>query len=114
MEYEAELYLNGEIDYQVGGEDNDPVMGMPPSVTLAMDSWNLIGVYGLDDTDKHHALKSLKDQDGDKYYDILYDEDGHHPDSTLESLEGYWLSIKKAFACSDTIQYKANYQQQQS
>ena len=45
MADDADLYLNGEIDYQVGGEDNDPVMGMPPSVTLAMDSWNLIGVY---------------------------------------------------------------------
>jgi len=103
------LYLNGEIDYQVGGEDNNPVMGMPPSVTLAMDSWNLIGIYGINDLNKNHALQSLENQDGDKYYDILYNEDGNHAGSTLHSLEGYWLSIKKAFAGSDTIQYKANY-----
>lgn len=109
MAEEAELFLNGEIDYQVGGEDNDPVMGMPPSVTLVMNSWNLIGVYGLEELDKGFALRSLRDQDGNKYYDIMYDENGENPWRTLSPLEGYWLSIKKAFAGSDTIEYKANY-----
>ena len=40
----------------------------------------------------------------------MYDKDGDHADSTLHSLEGYWLSIKKIFDHSNTIEYKANYQ----
>ena len=105
------LYLNGEIDYQVGEENNSPVMGMPPSVTLAMDSWNLIGFYGLGQMSVNNALVSLEDQDDYNYYDILYDKKGDSPD-WMQATEGYWLSVKKIFAGTDTIQYKANYEEQ--
>jgi len=103
------LYLNGEKMY------NADSSAYPPSVTLQMDSWNLIGVYGLGKCCRpfisiSDALISLTDEEEHEYYDIIYDEDGSSPHHELfESTEGYWLSIKKVFAGEETIQYKANY-----
>ncbi len=114
MAEEATLYLNGGLSYYLDGETNtDPVFGMPPSVTLGMDSWNLIGVYGTDNPLISKALVSLTDEEGHKYYDILYNKDGEHPSFHLNSEEGYWISMKKVFAGDkETIEYKANYKEE--
>lgn len=109
MENADTLYLNGEKMY------NADSYAYPPSVTLAMDSWNLIGVYGAGDcchtsVKISDALISLTDEEENAYYDIIYDENGYSPMFSLKSKEGYWLSIKKVFAGDEeTIQYKANY-----
>ena len=67
-----------------------------------MDSWNLVGTYGLNILEKKDALKSLTNPDKDNYYDLVYDKNGNDP-HWFKPTEGYWLSIKKAFADSDTI-----------
>ena len=110
-ESDYQLFLNGDMSYYIGennSEDTSPVFGMPPSVVLATDSWNLIGVFGLESQNLYHGLESLSSYlVGMPYYDILYDEDGYSP-SYLQSKEGYWLSMK-LIAGEDSIQYKANY-----
>lgn len=107
MAEEDVLYLNGKVDYQVGGEENSPVMGMPPSVTLATDSWNLIGVFGLkEESNARDNLISLTNSLGLPYYDIILNENAGYAE-TLESKEGYWLSVK-LIPQENTIQYKTN------
>lgn len=97
------VYLNGEPLYHMGG-----IGAMPPSVTLAMDSWNLVGTYGSTPLVVPFALWSLTDEENNWYYDVIYDENGHRPMSFIPT-EGYWLSVKKIFDDKDTIEYKANY-----
>ncbi|HPD81670.1 MAG TPA: PKD domain-containing protein [Candidatus Pacearchaeota archaeon] len=113
MDDETYLYLNGKKSYDVEGQNTNPVFGVPPSVTLAMDSWNLIGVYGRGNPLVNLALKSLEDEEGNKYYDILIDKFGgqwyYNTWSSLHSTDGYWISIKKAFGGEQTVEYKSNY-----
>jgi len=115
MSEEAELYLNGKKSYEINESTNvtESLFAVPPSVTLAMDSWNLIGVYGYKNgchswIGISDALISLTDEEENPYYDIIYDEDGLSP-HVFESTEGYWLSVKKIFAGNEDIEYKANY-----
>jgi len=100
MNKNATLYLNGNKMYGS--------MHIPPSVTLAMDNWDLIGVYGLGNPTIDIALETLT-YGSNPYYDVIMDKDGN-PVSTLTSTEGYWISIKKVFAGENTVEYKANYQ----
>lgn len=111
MARDSVLYLNGEISYPVEGADTDPVMGIPPSVTLGMDSWNLIGVYGLQKITAGRALRSLTDEENNPYYDVIYDRYATRVfrGDTMRPTEGYWLSVKKIFGDDQTIEYKANY-----
>ncbi len=113
MAEDTTLYLNGKISYLIGDETGEtiPVMGMPPSVTLATNSWNLIGKYGFSDAPMYFDLVSL-DVAGvspwdSAYYDIAYDKNGVHP-YWFEPTSGYWLSVKLVPE-ADTIEYKANY-----
>lgn len=113
MANEDILYLNGKVDYQVGGEENDPVMGMPPSVTLATDSWNLIGVFGLrEESYAYDSLISLTNSLGLPYYDIILNRDSWYTNDLITK-EGYWLSVK-LIPEEDTIQYKANLEEFQN
>ncbi len=107
MARDSVLYLNGEL--------HEP-QNSAPSVDLAMNSWNLIGTYGLQELPVHTALVSLTGLNNAPYYDILYGEDdeGEIYSVSLDSgslipKEGYWLSLKKIWAGDEVIPYKANY-----
>lgn len=110
MTEDDELFLNGKKFGGIGAVDFDQenVIGIPPSVTLAMNSWNLIGTYGLNDINKGCALKTLTNEDSNKYYDILYTKDGDK-ESTIYSKAGSWLSMKLVEHFG-SIEYKANYE----
>jgi hypothetical protein len=116
MAEERELFLNGKISYQIGDDGDDEtqpsVIGMVPSVTLATNSWNLIGKYGLRGSRADDDLVSLTVPGVSpwvsSFYDIIYDKNGYHP-NWLSSTEGYWLSMKLVPG-AETIEYKANYE----
>lgn len=107
MNNEVTVYNDGERMY--GNSDNEDEWNVPkpPVVTLATNSWNLIGHYGIEDNEIDNALISLTNVDNNKYYDLISDGSNNALD-ILEKTKGYWLSIKLVPG-ADNIQYKAAY-----